>query len=388
MILYNATLHLMDAPDIPRGWIAFANGKITGLGPMDTCPSRDGLDLEGAQVYPGLIDIHCHLGMFADALGFEGDDGNECTDPVTPQLRAIDSVDPMDRCFQEARAAGVTTVLTGPGSANAIGGQIAALKTAGRWVDEMIVKAPAAMKFALGENPKWTYKDRDEAPVTRMATAALIREQLSKAREYLRRQERAEREEDAEPPEFDAKLEALVPVVQGNLPAHFHAHKAHDIATAVRIGKEFGLHTVIVHGTEAHLIAPLLAREGIDVIAGPVFGDRSKPELRAMTLENAAVLSAAGVSTAICTDHPENPIQYLPLGAALAEQAGLSPADALEAVTLRAARIAGIADRVGSLTVGKDADIAVFRNSPLALGARPERVFIDGVQVAIAGNLG
>ena len=386
MLLYNACLHPMDAPDIPRGWIAFEAGKITGLGPMDTCPGGEGLDLEGREVYPGFIDIHCHLGMFGDALGFEGDDGNESTDPVTPQLRAIDSVDPLDRCFQEARSAGVTTVLTGPGSANAIGGQIAALKTAGRWVDEMILKAPAAMKFALGENPKWTYKDRDEAPVTRMATAALIREQLSKAREYLRKQERARQEEDAEAPEFDAKLEALVPVVQGVLPAHFHAHKANDIATAVRISREFGLHTVIVHGTEAHLIAPLLAQHHIDVITGPVFGDRSKPELRDMTLENTALLARSGVGTAICTDHPENPIQYLPLGAALAVQAGLSPADALQAVTLRAARIAGIDDRVGSLTVGKDADLSVFSASPLSLGVRPERVFIDGVQVAFSGN--
>jgi imidazolonepropionase-like amidohydrolase len=272
-------------------------------------------------------------------------------------------------------------VLTGPGCANAIGGQFAAIKTAGRWVDEMIVKAPAAMKFALGENPKWTYKDRDEAPVTRMATAALIREQLSKAQEYLRKQEKAKGDEDAEPPEFDAKLEALVPVIQKKLPAHFHAHKANDIATAVRIAKEFDLDAVIVHCTEGHLIAPLLAQEGMRVITGPIFGDRSKPELRHQELENTAVLQKAGVATAICTDHPENPIQYLPLGAALAVKAGVDPEEALLSITLRAAQIGGVADRVGSLSVGKDADIAVLSGSPFDMSTRVEMVWINGQQV-------
>ncbi len=381
MILKHAHLHPMDAPDIPDGYLAFENGVITALGEMSQCPEGAGEELGGAHVYPGFVDAHCHLGMFGDGLGFEGDDGNESTDPVTPHLRAIDSVDVLDRCFQEARAGGVTTVLTGPGSANAIGGQFAALKTAGRWVDEMIVKAPVAMKFALGENPKWTYKDRDEAPVTRMATAALIREQLSKAREYLRKQRKAEEDEDAEPPEFDAKLEALVPVVEGELPAHFHAHKASDIATAVRIIREFGLDGVIVHCTEGHLIAPLLAQEGIPAITGPIFGDRSKPELREQILENTALLRKAGVETAICTDHPENPIQYLPFEAALAAKAGLDREDALQSITLRAAKIAGIADRVGSLTVGKDADLVVCDGSPLELNCGIQAVYINGQRV-------
>ena len=381
MILKNAFLHPMDAPDIPCGFLAFENGIITAVGSMEHCPEGESIDLNAAHVYPGFVDIHCHLGMFADALGFEGDDGNESTDPVTPHLRAIDSIDPQDRCFQEARSAGITTVLTGPGSANAIGGQIAAVKTVGRWADDMVVRAPAAMKFALGENPKWTYKDRDEAPVTRMATAALIREQLSKAKEYLRKQEKAAADEDAEPPEFDAKLEALVPVIQRKLPAHFHAHKANDIATAVRIGREFNLDTVIVHCTEGHLIAPLLAQAGVPAVTGPIFGDRSKPELRQQVLENTALLCRAGVRTAICTDHPENPIQYLPFEAALAEKAGLDERDALLAITLRAAEIAGIDSRVGSLTVGKDADIAVLSGSPLALETKTLRVYINGIPV-------
>lgn len=381
MILTNAQIFPMDRPPISKGYVAFRDGKITALGLMEDCPSGETVDLAGAQVYPGFVDAHCHLGMFGDSLGFEGEDGNENTDPVTPQLRAIDSMDPLDRCFQEARDGGVTTVLTGPGSANAIGGQFAAVKTAGRWVDRMIVKAPAAMKFALGENPKWTYKDRDEAPVTRMATAALIREQLAKAREYLRKQEKAREDEDAEPPEYDCKLEALVPVLQRQLPAHFHAHKANDIATALRIAREFHLDAVIVHGTEGHLVADILAEEGVPVITGPIIGDRSKPELSNQTVENTAILARAGVPTAICTDHPENPIQYLPLGAALAVRAGVDPTEALQAITLRAAQIAGIDSRVGSITPGKDADLVVLDGSPFAVASSIQMVFIDGIRV-------
>lgn len=381
MILKNAALYPVDQPPIIPGYLAFEDGKITALGPMEQCPAGESLDLRGARVYPGFVDAHCHLGMFGDSLGFEGEDGNETTDPVTPHLRAIDGINPLDRCFREAREGGVTTVLTGPGSANAIGGQFAALKTAGRWVDEMIVKAPVSMKFALGENPKWSYKERDEAPITRMATAALIREQLAKAQEYLRKQEKAKEDEDAEPPEFDAKLEALVPVVKGELPAHFHAHRADDIATALRIGREFDLDTVIVHGTEGYLVKELLVQEQAPVITGPLFGDRSKPELGNQRLENTALLAWAGVPTAICTDHPENPIQYLPLGAALAAKAGMEPEEALKAITLRAAEIAGIADRVGSLTVGKDADIVVWDGDPLDMTSQTQMVFVSGNRV-------
>lgn len=381
MILKNAVLYPVDRPPIPSGYLAYEGGKITGLGPMEQCPEGESLDLGGARIYPGFVDIHCHLGLFGDGLGFEGEDGNETTDPVTPQLRAIDGINPLDRCFREAREGGITTVFTGPGSANAIGGQIAALKTAGRWVDEMIVRAPVAMKFALGENPKWSYKDRDEPPITRMATAALIREQLAKAEEYLRKREKAEAEEDAEPPEFDAKLEALAPVLQGKLPAHFHAHRADDIATALRISREFHLKAVIVHATEGYLVSELLAKEGVPVITGPLFGDRSKPELGNQCLENTALLLQAGVRTAICTDHPENPIQYLPLGAALAAKAGVSREAALRAITLSAAEIGAIADRVGSLTVGKDADFAVWDGDPLEMSGRTRMVVIDGVRV-------
>lgn len=383
MLIYNAVVHPMDAPVLPHGFVEWAEGKIVRVGPMSGCPtpSEGDLDANGSHLLPGFIDAHCHLGMLADGLSYDDDDCNEISDPCTPNLRAIDGLYPMDYCFQEAREAGVTTVLTSPGSSNAIAGQAAALKTVGRWVDDMVVLAPAAMKFALGENPKKVYSDRDEAPASRMATAALIREQLRKALEYADRVQRSREDPDEDPPDYDAALEALVPVVQGKLPAHFHAHRADDIATAVRIAKEFQLDYVLVHATEGYLVADILAREGVRVIVGPIISDRSKPELARLRVTNAAKLAQAGVPVAICTDHSELPIQYLPLSAALAAKEGMDPETALAAITLTAAEIGGIAHRVGSLTPGKDADLVLCSGHPFELNARIEAVFIDGHQV-------
>ena len=384
MLIINGTVHTMDGPIIENGFVAVSGNKIARVGPMEDCPrdwEGETFDAQGGHICPGFIDAHCHLGMFGDALGFESDDGNEETDPCTPQLRAIDAVNPLDRCFAEARAAGVTTVLTGPGSANPISGQFAALKTDGRWVDAMVVRAPAAMKLALGENPKQVYHDRDETPVTRMATAAIIRENLRKAVEYGEKLDKATRDEDTDPPDYDAKLEALLPVVRGELPVHIHAHRADDIATGVRIAKEFGLRCVIVHGTEGHLIPDLLAREKIPVITGPALGDRSKPELANMTLENPAILWKAGVRFAICTDHPEVPIQYLPLCAALAVKGGLDPEEALAAITVTAARIAGLDGALGSLAPGREADIVVTDRHPLELLGQVRAVFMGGRRI-------
>ena len=381
MLIINGTVHTMDGITIPNGYVAVSGSKIAQVGPMEEAPDHwegETLDAQGGHIMPGFIDAHCHLGMFGDGLGFEGDDGNEATDPCTPNLRAIDAINPQDRCFEEARSAGVTTVITGPGSANPISGQLAAIKTAGRWVDEMVVKAPVAMKLALGENPKTVYNDRHEGPMTRMATAAIIRENLAKAVEYAEKMDRAEEDEDEEKPDYDAKLEALLPVVRGELPVHIHAHRADDIATGIRIAKEFGLKCVIVHGTEGHLIPDLLAQEDIPVITGPILGDRSKPELVNMTSETPAVLTLHGINAAICTDHPEVPIQYLPLCATLAVKAGMIPESALAAITIRPAQIAGIADRVGSLTPGKDADIVVMSGHPVNALSRVRAVFIEG----------
>ena len=383
MMIVNGVVHPMDGPVIQRGYVAFEDGKITAVGPMEelTAVAEGAMDARGGHILPGFIDAHCHLGLFGDSLGFEADDGNESTDPCTPQLRAIDGVNPLDRCFQEAREGGVTTVLTGPGSANPIAGQFLALKTDGRWVDEMVVKAPAAMKFALGENPKSVYNDRKETPVTRMATAALIREELSKAMEYQDKQDKASEDPDTDMPDYDAKLEALLPVLKGEVPAHFHAHRADDIATAVRLSREFGLKYVIVHGTEGYKISDLLAAEGAAVITGPCLTDRSKPELLGQTLANPALLAKAEVRVAICTDHPETPIQYLPLCAAMAVRGGMEEEEALAAITRNPAEIAGIGHRVGTLTPGKDADIVVTQGHPFDWNGKVQAVFLEGKQV-------
>lgn len=384
MRILNGVVHTMAGPVIPHGYVEVENGKIRAVGEMSALPAAAAgpvYDAGGGHILPGFIDAHCHLGMFGNALGFEADDGNESTDPCTPQLRAIDAINPQDRCFQEAREGGVTTVLTGPGSANPIAGQFAAIKTDGRWVDEMVLRAPAAMKMALGENPKTVYNERKETPITRMATAAVIRQELSKTLEYMDKQDKADAEEDTDAPDYDAKLEALIPVLRGELPIHIHAHRADDIATAVRICREFGLKYVIVHGTEGHLLPELLAAEGAGVITGPSLTDRSKPELANLTIENPAILARAGVPVAICTDHPVIPIQYLPICAALAVRGGLEPEEALAAITIHPARLAGLDKRVGSLEPGKDADIVVTTGHPLDWNGKVRYVFIGGKQV-------
>lgn len=384
MRILNGVVHTMAGPVIPHGYVEVENGKIRAVGEMSAWTAAAAgpvYDAGGGHILPGFIDAHCHLGMFGNALGFEADDGNESTDPCTPQLRAIDAINPQDRCFREAREGGVTTVLTGPGSANPIAGQFAAIKTDGRWVDEMVLRAPAAMKMALGENPKTVYNERKETPITRMATAAVIRQELSKTLEYMDKQDKADAEEDTDAPDYDAKLEALIPVLRGELPVHIHAHRADDIATAVRICREFGLKYVIVHGTEGHLLPELLAAEGAGVITGPSLTDRSKPELANLTIENPAILARAGVPVAICTDHPVIPIQYLPICAALAVRGGLEPEEALAAITIHPARLAGLDKRVGSLEPGKDADIVVTTGHPLDWDGKVRYVFIGGKQV-------
>ena len=384
MRILNGVVHTMAGPVIPHGYVEVENGKIRAVGEMSARTAAAAgpvYDAGGGHILPGFIDAHCHLGMFGNALGFEADDGNESTDPCTPQLRAIDAINPQDRCFREAREGGVTTVLTGPGSANPIAGQFAAIKTDGRWVDEMVLRAPAAMKMALGENPKTVYNERKETPITRMATAAVIRQELSKTLEYMDKQDKADAEEDTDAPDYDAKLEAMIPVLRGELPVHIHAHRADDIATAVRICREFGLKYVIVHGTEGHLLPELLAAEGAGVITGPSLTDRSKPELANLTIENPAILARAGVPVAICTDHPVIPIQYLPICAALAVRGGLEPEEALAAITIHPARLAGLDKRVGSLEPGKDADIVVTTGHPLDWNGKVRYVFIGGKQV-------
>lgn len=289
MLFIHAHLFTMQPSEqgfltIPDGFLLTNGAVITALGPMEECPSLENevvIDLHGQNVYPGFIDAHCHMGLAEEGLNFEGDDLNEITDPVTPHLRGIDAINPLNQSFEEAVAAGITTVVTGPGSANAIGGQFCAIKTFGKNIDRMIVQEPVAMKFALGENPKNCYNDKSETPMTRMATAALIREQLKKAQRYYEDVLKAEEDETGEtdPPDFDAKCDALLPVIKGELKAHFHCHRADDILTALRLTREFELDSVLVHCTEGYLIADELAEAGIKVITGPLMTTRSKPEL-------------------------------------------------------------------------------------------------------------
>lgn len=383
MLIQNAKIYTMAGEPIPSGWLLEQNGKIVSVGSMPAPDLADDevIDVGGASVYPGFIDAHTHLGMWEDGLTFEGDDGNEDTDPVTPHLRGIDAVNPLDRCFEEACAAGVTTVVTGPGSSNPIGGQLAAVKTAGRRIDDMVVRAPVAMKMALGENPKATYHGKSQSPSTRMATAALIREELYKTQRYLEDLELSRKDEEIDPPEYDIKCEALIPVLQGELPVHFHAHRADDIFTAMRLGREFQLDYVIIHATDGHLIADDLAQENVPVLAGPILCDRAKPEMKNLTPACPGILAKHGVRTALVTDHPVIPIQYLPLCAALAVREGMDREEALRAVTITPARICHIDDRVGSLEPGKDADFSVFAEDPLQITAKPLMVFVGGHRV-------
>lgn len=387
MVIKNIMIKTMSDKDCNSGFVRFTN-VITEVGDMKDYVPVDGeevLDCPWFTLYPGFVDAHCHLGMWSDALCFEGDDGNEDTDPATPHLRAIDSINAMDRCFSDAVSAGVSCVCTGVGSANPVGGSFALIKTFGsKRVDKLVVKNPIAIKFALGENPKNTYNDRDETPVTRMATAAIIREQLSKALRYKEDFEEYNRlkgtDDEVSKPDFDAKCEALIPLFDKEHPlkAHFHCHRADDIFTAIRISKEFGLDYVLIHCTDGGIIADELAEDHSAVVVGPLFGDRGKPELAHHDIRTPNILYKNGIKFAICTDHPETPIQYLPLTAALAVRGGLDRDDALRAITINAAEILGVSDRIGSIEVGKDADFAIFAGDPLDVAETPVMVFIDG----------
>lgn len=386
MIIYNVRICTMDKENncIENGYIEIENGKIKHIGKMPSFHSfgyeDDDINAKGQTAYPGFIDAHTHLGMFGDSVGIEDDDGNEDSDPITPHLRAIDAINPMEKYFDEAVSAGITTVITGPGSTNPIAGQLAAIKTFGKRIDKMTVKAPVGIKFALGENPKATFSDKEQSPVTRMATAALIRETLKKAEKYYKDKINYENDrENYDCPEYDMKYEALIPLFKKEIPAHFHVHRADDIFTAVRICKEFDIDYVLVHATDAYLICDELSEENmLGILSGPILTDRSKPELKNLTPKSTGILANNHIKTAVVTDHPETPVQYLVLCAAVAVKEGMDRTDALRAITSTPAEICGISNRVGSLEVGKDADILLYSGDPLDIMNSPDSVIING----------
>ena len=387
LLIKNGKIYTMTGNIYEKGYVLVNNGKIIKVGQGESY-LEDGnfnsevniiIDAEGKYVLPGFIDAHCHVGMWEDSTGFEGSDGNEATDPVTPQLRAIDGVYYLDRSFIEARENGVTTVVTGPGSANVIGGQFVALKTYGRRVEDMIVREPVAVKVAFGENPKRVYSGSNKMPTTRMATAALLRENLRKALEYKKSMEESENDsEKKDKVKYDMKMDVLVKVLNKEIPLKAHAHRADDILTAIRIAKEFDVNLTVEHCTEGQLVKDILIEEGVSAIIGPFLTDRSKVELKNLSIKTPGVLSNAGVKVAIMTDHPVIPVQNLWLCAAMAVREGMKEEEALKAVTINAAEITGIDNRVGSLEAGKDADIVVFDGHPFDIKSRAVTTIING----------
>lgn len=377
MLIQKGKVLSMESPEEVID-IRIENGKIKemkkDLKPLD---GEEVIDATGKWVLPGFVEAHCHLGMWEDAIGFEGADGNEMTDPITPHLRAIDAINPYDRCFEEAREGGVTCCATGPGSANIIGGQFAVIKTVGSRIDDMVLKAPLAMKCAFGENPKRVYSESKKAPNTRMSIAGELRNALYEAKSYKEKKEAAKDDFSALPP-YNMKWEALLPVLNKEIPLKAHAHRADDIFTAIRIAKEFGLDLTLEHCSEGHLVAEHIAKEGFPAVVGPSFGARTKYELKNLCFETPDILSRAGVKVAIMTDHPVIPLQHLSLCGALAVKAGMDEEEALRAITITAAEILGIEDRVGSLKVGKDGDVVVWKGHPFSMEGQVVFTIIDG----------
>lgn len=370
-----------------NGYLAIENGKIMELGTVKAgtpvsviwekniaglCEAQV-IDATGCIVMPGLIEAHCHMGITEEKKGMEGDDCNETVNPITPFLRAIDAINPMDAAFDDAVRAGITSAMVGPGSSNVVGGTFAFIKTHGRSIDRLVVKDPAAMKVAFGENPKVNYSDQNRSPVTRMAIAAMLRKELFLAQQYLRKKGKG-----MKPEEQDFRYESWIPVLMGKIPLKAHVHRADDILTAIRIAKEFHLSMTLDHCSEGHLIVEEVKESGFPAIVGPDLASRNKIEVQNMAFKTVGILNRAGIKTAITTDHPVSLIQALPICAGLAVKAGLSEEEALKSITIYAAQICGVDDRVGSLKKGKDADIVIFDGNPLEVATRTMCTLIDG----------
>lgn len=383
LCIKNGTLHTaqngVQGISTFRADILIEDGKIREIGPSLTTPEGcETVDASGLHIYPGFVEAHCHIGLDGSGIGYEGHDYNEMNDPVTPQLRAQDGINPFDPAFKTAALAGVTCIGTGPGSSNAIGGTFTAIKTMGKRVDNMIVKAPVAMKCAFGENPKRCYKSQGIS--SRMTNAAVIREALSKAALYKQKKDAAG-DDVSKYPAYDMKSEALLPVLNHEIPLKAHAHQANDFFTALRIAREFGLDITLEHVTEGHLVPEELAKENVPLAVGPTLTHATKFELQNKSWTTPGILADAGCQVSIITDAPVIPLHYLPLCAGLAKKAGMKDDDALAAITINPARHLGIADRVGSLEPGKDADLVLTDGCPFSVETTVKAVYIDGIRL-------
>lgn len=360
--------------DIFEGSILIRDGKILEVSPRIKLPQSADcmkIDVNHHLVMPGLIEAHCHMGITEEKKGQEGDDCNESVHPVTPMLRAIDAINTMDAAFADAVRAGITSANIGPGSANVVGGQFAVVKTSGRRIDDLILKFPSAMKIAFGENPKVNYAGMNTSPATRMAIAGLLREELVNARLYLEKREQNQ-------VDYSLHYEAWRPVFAKEIPLKAHVHRVDDIFTAIRIAKEFDLNMTLDHCSEGHLIAGEIVESGFPAIVGPDLTTRNKIEVQNAAFKTAGILANAGVTVSVTTDHPVSLVQSLPLCVGMSVKHGLSMEDGFRAMTINAARICGVSDRVGSIEPGKDADLAVFDGNPMEVFTSTLMTIIDG----------
>ena len=372
--LTNGRLYTIDNGIIEQGTILLDGEKIAAVGTDVAIPAdAQVIDVEGRIVTPGFIDAHTHIGIDEEIHQPIGDDCNEMTEPNTAELRAMDAINYRDLSFQDAVKAGITTVMITPGSANVFGGLIAVMKTAGRTYKEMLLNGEAGLKMAFGENPKRVYGEKDKTPSTRMATMAIARQGFYEAKEYLKKSE--------EDREFSLQTEHIAKALDGGIPVRAHAHRADDIMTAIRLRDEFHLDLVVEHCTDGHLIVDELKEAGVPVAVGPSLSNRAKVEMENVTFRTPGVLASAGIDVAIITDAPCTPIQYLPICAGMAMREGMTEEDAFKALTIVPAKILKVDDRLGSLTVGKDADVVVWNNHPMEIMGRPEKVFVNGKQI-------
>ena len=377
LLIKNGKIITMSDKNYENGCILIHDNKIVDLQEyIEESDNMEVIDVNRAWVMPGIIEAHCHIGLSEEGIRFEGDDINEATNPITAHLRAIDAINPLDIAFTDAIKGGITSAMTGPGSANVCGGKFVFMKMAGDSIDDMIVENDYAMKVAFGENPKRVYSSKSTSPSTRMATAAILREALLKAKNYKNKKEEANKH--GKYFEIDFKQECWMDVLDKKIPLKAHAHRADDILTAIRIAKEFDVNMTLDHCTEGHLIAENIKKSGFSAIVGPSLMNRSKYELKNKTFETSGILNKHGVTVAITTDHPVVPIQYLPICAGFAAKAGLGVEEGLKAITINAAKICGVDDRVGSLEVGKDADIAIFTGNPMETFTETLYTIING----------